>query len=103
MRNICVTVFSSRREENKWLYQKQNITTSINVELLLTTIQNLQLRGFGHSMRMPERFLCYGRRSRGKPKCTWEENIVPVSETGASWSRAALTLPNATPSVESAK
>ena len=63
-----------------------SIRKSLNVNPLLHTIQNQQLRWFGHLQRMPieripkttKEVRVDGQRGRGRPRRTWEEGIEDV-------------------------
>ncbi|KAI5754287.1 hypothetical protein M8J77_007444 [Diaphorina citri] len=78
-----------------------SIRSSLNIDPMQTFIQEAQLRWFGHMMRMPDQRypkLAYlakpeGRRPRGRPRCTWEENVMEsVKERGQSWKSATSSV-----------
>jgi hypothetical protein len=89
-----------RREEQKTRRDKvcnQMIQMALNVKPLQSQIQQMQLRWFRHVVRMPQsrypRMVWEdqyeGRRTRGRPRTTWQDNIQnALLEKGMDWRQA---------------
>ena len=77
-----------------------SIRKSLNVNPLLHTIQNQQLRWFGHLQRMPieripkttKEVRVDGQRGRGRPRRTWEEGIEDVVRERGLTMKEAVAL-----------
>ncbi|KAF6215611.1 hypothetical protein GE061_010367 [Apolygus lucorum] len=77
--------------------RNQTIRSSLDVQPLQTKIEEAQLRWFGHVVRMPDsryprrawEARYSGRRSRGRPRIKWEDNVQrALGERGVSWRHA---------------
>jgi hypothetical protein len=89
-----------RRVEQKTRKDKvhnQMIQMALNVKPLQSQIQQMQLRWFGHVVRMPESWYprmawearYEGRRTRGRPRTKWQDNIQnALLEKGVDWRQA---------------
>jgi hypothetical protein len=89
-----------RRVEQKTRRDKvlnQTIRMALTVKPLKSQIQQMQLRWFGHVVRMPEsryppmswEARYEGRRTRGRPRTKWQDNIQnAMLEKGVDWGQA---------------
>jgi hypothetical protein len=73
------------------------IQMALNMKPLQSQIQQLQLRWFGHVVRMPEpryprmawKAQYEGTRTRGRPRTKWQDNIQnALLEKGVDWRQA---------------
>jgi hypothetical protein len=87
--------FKAETRRNK--VRNQTIRMALNVNPLQSQIQQLQLRWFGHVVRMPEsrypgmawEARYEGRRTRGRPRTKWQDNIQnALLEKGVDWRQA---------------